>query len=322
MLRNIKWGILGLGNIAHKFAADLQLIEKAELYAVASRSREKSLAFKEKFDAKIAYDSYLALIKDHNVDAIYIATPHAFHAEYTLLCLEHKKPVLCEKAFGMNLEEVTRMITVAKKHNILLMEALWTYFLPHYKYVLEVVKNKTLGEIKKLEADFGFQPVYNLESRLFKKEIGGGSLLDIGIYPVFAALSTLGLPTTIKANATFFETGVDATCNMTFVYNNTKAFLRSTLKEETKTEAVFTFSGGVLKIDSRFHQPSSVTILKDDKEETLEFPSQGFGYYYEILHFNELLRNGKTESNIMTFDFSKKLISTLDQIRDKIGLEY
>ena len=216
----INWGIIGLGNIANKFAKDLLTIENAQLYAVASRSQEKADAFATTYNAIKAYNSYEALVNDTNIDAVYIATPHALHKENTLLCLEKGIAVLCEKPFAMNAEEVNTMISKAKEKNVLLMEALWTYFLPHYQYVLQELTNKTYSHVLKLEADFGFYRKFDGSSRVFNKSLGGGSLLDIGIYPIFAALSSLGIPQDIKANATFYENGADSSCNMVFNYDN------------------------------------------------------------------------------------------------------
>jgi len=318
----IRWGIIGLGKIAHKFATDLATIYDAELYAVASRSEIKANDFAQKFDAKKAYSSYEDLAKDNQVDAVYIATPHSFHKTHSILCLQHKKAVLCEKPFAMNWAEVDEMISVAKENNTLLMEALWTYFLPHYQYVLELVKSQRFGKVLELKADFGFKTDLNFDSRVLKKEVGGGSLLDIGIYPIFAALSSLGNPNSIKANATFFENGADSSCEIVFNYTDKKAILKSTLLEETKTEAIFACEKGIVKINSRFHEPSTVTLIHNEKEETINFNYKTIGYNFEIEHFNQLLRENKTESDIMTFDFSKKLIETLDKIRTIIGLEY
>ncbi|WP_439132624.1 Gfo/Idh/MocA family protein [Polaribacter sp.] len=320
--KTIKWGIIGCGKIANKFATDLATIPDATLVTVASRSQENANNFAKKHNAKKAFNTYEDLAKDNEVDAVYIATPHSFHASHSILCMQHKKAVLCEKPFAMNAEEVAEMISVAKENKVLLMEALWTYFLPHYRYVLDIFKNKTFGELLKLEADFGFKAAYNEESRLLKKEVGGGSLLDIGIYPIFAALSTLGIPDNINAKATFFETGADSECNMIFKYKNAKAYLKSTLIENTKTEAIFTFEDAVVKINTMFHQPSTVTVFKDDKEQTLDFNYKTIGYNFETIHFNELLRNHKKESDVMTFDFSKKLIKVLDDVRKEINLVY
>lgn len=321
-MKNIKWGIIGLGNIAQKFATDLATIPNAELYAVASRSQEKSDAFAEKFNATNAYNSYEALAKDPSVDAVYIATPHSFHKEHSILCMLHNKAVLCEKPFAMNSEEVSEMIAVSKAQNVLLMEALWTYFLPHYQYVLTLLKNKELGEVISLEADFGFYKPFDNENRLFKKEVGGGSLLDIGIYPIFVALTTLGNPENIDATATFFENGADADCTVEFTYPNTKAILKSSIKEQTATQAIFTCEQGKIIINTEFHVPTSVTVVKNGKEEIIDFGVKTIGYNYEAEHFNELIRNNKKESDVMTFEFSKNLIKTLDTVREKIGLQY
>ena len=321
MNKTIKWGIIGLGKIANKFATDLAIVNNAELVAVASRSQENADKFAKKFNIEKAYNSYESLVKDIEVEAVYIATPHSFHKEHSILCLQNKKAVLCEKPFAMNLYEVTEMIAVAKENDVLLMEALWTYFLPHYQYVLDIVKTQKFGKLKELNADFGFISNYDEESRLIKKELGGGSLLDIGIYPIFAALSTLGNPKKIEAKATFFENGVDAKCNMIFNYKNAKANLKSTLLENTPTEAIFTFDDAVVKINTMFHQPSTVTIIKDDKEEILDFGYKTIGYNFEMEHFNQLIRENKKESDIMTFEFSKNLMNTLDEVRGIIGLE-
>ncbi|MEY8848739.1 Gfo/Idh/MocA family protein [Psychroserpens sp. XS_ASV72] len=319
----IRWGIIGLGKIAHKFAQDLATVEDCQLYAVASRNQKKANKFKKKYKATIAYGSYEELINDKNVDAVYIATPHKLHKSNTIACLKAKKSVLCEKPLAMNHDEVQEMIDCARDNQTLLMEALWTYFLPHYKFVLKHLENETYGKLLKIEADFGFKPELDMESRLFKKSLGGGSLLDIGIYPIFSALSTLGEPDDIDASATFLDNEVDTSCNMLFKYKNgATAHLKSTLIENTATEAIFHCENGTLKINSRFHEPSTVTCIKDHEETVETFGYNTIGYSYEIDHFNQLIRDQKTESNIMTFDFSEKLIKLLDRVRDKIGLSY
>ena len=321
-IKIIRWGILGLGHIARKFSQDITSVHGTELYAVASRSHQKASSFANEFQVSISYDSYESLVKDPLVDAVYIATPHSFHKEHAILCLQHKKAVLCEKPFAMNLQEVTEMIRVAKNNNTLLMEALWTAFLPHFQYVKNSIKNKNFGKIIHLEADFGFKSTHSVESRVLKKDLGGGSLLDIGIYPVFAALSTLGVPKSIEADATFFTNGADSSCEMIFNYDNAKAILKSTFLKETPTEAVFTCEHGVIKINTRFHQPTTITLLQNGIEEHVDFSAKTFGYNFEIEHFNQLLRDHKKESDLMSFSFSKDLIATLDLIRKKINLNY
>ena len=231
--------------------------------------------------------------------------------------------MLCEKPFAMNLSEVVKMIATAKANNTLLMEAMWTYFLPHYQFVLHHIKEETFGKILKIEADFGFKPEIDLSSRVFNKSLGGGSLLDIGIYRIFAALSALGEPIHIESKATFYDNEVDSSCLMLFSYGNgVEAHLKSTFLENSTTEAIFHCERGIIKINSRFHGPSDVTLISEDKEETIEFNCDTHGYSFEMLHFSALLRNNKKESDVMTFDFSRKLIMLLDTVRSQRGLNY
>ena len=321
--KTINWGILGLGKIANKFAQDLLMVENAQLYAVASRNLSKANEFAKTYKVNYAYGNYDDLIKDPNIDAIYIATPHAFHNELTVLCLNQNKAVLCEKPFAMNLREVDEMIATSKANNTLLMEAMWTYFLPHYQFTLKHIQEETFGKIQKIEADFGFKAEFNPTSRLFKKSLGGGSLLDIGIYPIFAVLSTLGEPTHIESKATFFENEVDSSCLMLFSFSNgVEAHLKSTLLEDTPSEATFYCERGIIKINSRFNGPSSVSLISEEKEELIEFECDTNGFSFEILHFNQLIRDVKKESDVMTFDFSRKLMKLLDTVRLQIGLNY
>ncbi len=318
-----KWGIIGPGKIAHKFAEGLTEVPGAELYAVASRSEAKAEEFAKEFNATNFYGSYEELVKDEEVDIIYIATPHVFHYEHTLLCLKHKKAVLCEKPFAMNKQQVNEMILTAKKENIFLMEALWTYFLPHYQYVLELVKSEKFGKITGLEANFGFEAPYLPEKRLFNKDLGGGSLLDIGIYPVFAALTLLGKPDTISAKAEFNKTGIDESCNIVFNYQNgVRAHLLSTINKTTTTTATINFEKARLTINRRFHEPTSITILHNNQEETISFDVNTNGYNFEAEHVQLMLAQGRTESTVMSFKKSLELIGLLDEIREEIGLVY
>ncbi|WP_099098759.1 Gfo/Idh/MocA family protein [Aquimarina aggregata] len=321
--KTIKWGILGCGNIAHYFAQDLGSIPNAKLHAVASRNLQKAKDFGEKYDAPQAYGSYEELSKDNEIDVIYIATPHVFHHENTIMCLNNNKAVLCEKPFAMNISQVEEMISIAKEKQIFLMEALWTYFLPHYDHVLKLIGSKEFGNVKTVTADFGFAATFNPDGRLFNKKLGGGSLLDVGIYPLFAALSILGYPDKIEANATFGKTGVDETCTMKLEYSNgTSASLFSAISKDTNTEAIIEFEKATIKINTQFHKPSSITILKNGVSESFEFPVTTNGYNYEAIHVQNMLLQNRTESTIMTFDKSLQLIKMLDTVREKIGLQY
>lgn len=322
-MKTIKWGIIGPGKIAGKFATGLKDVDGAELYAVASRSKAKALNFAKTHSVTRAFGSYLEMLKDEELDVVYIATPHVFHFEQTLLCLKNGKAVLCEKPFALNKIQVEEMIATAKKENVFLMEALWTQFLPHFKFLVEIVKNQKYGRIKKLKADFGFHSPFQQDHRLYNKALGGGSLLDIGIYPVFLALSLLGKPQEIKAKANLGRTGVDEDCEVFFLYpEDLHAELNSSILKKTPTTALIEFEGALVTVNSRFHEPSTLHIKTSQSEETLKFEVNSNGYNFEAAHVQEMLKQGRIESDEMTFEKSLQLIGLLDEIRKLIKLEY
>ncbi|MGL6268196.1 MAG: Gfo/Idh/MocA family protein, partial [Chitinophagaceae bacterium] len=205
-MKKIRWGIMGCGRIAGKFAADLKLVDDAVLIAVASRSEENAAEFCKQHPAKYRHNSYEQLTRNEEVDIIYVATPHAMHHENTMLCLQNQKPVLCEKAFAINSRQAKEMIELAKKNKVFLMEALWTKFLPHYKMTMQMISNGKIGEIKSVLANFGFVPTPPIPDRIFNPSLGGGTLLDIGLYNVFIAVSVLGKPDEIEASMTAANT--------------------------------------------------------------------------------------------------------------------
>lgn len=319
------WAILGCGKIASKFANDINLTEGASLYAVASRNLENAKTFGKEHCATVCYGRYEEMIEDPKVDIVYIATPHKFHYEQTLLCLKHKKAVLCEKAFAIHQSQVEEMIALAKSQKTFLMEALWTHFLPHYKFVIDKVASNELGAIKSLAADFGIEMPYHPQGRLYNKAVGGGSLLDVGIYPVFAGLTLLGYTRELQAKAIFGPTEVDHRCDIKLHYpDQVTATLFSAIDKKTDTRCHIIFEKGEILINSRFHEPSNVTITQNNIPVTYDFqiPEGVNGYHYEILHCQKMLAKGRIESDVMTFKKSLQLIKMLDHIRRKVGLEY
>ena len=321
----IRWGIIGLGKIAAKWVEDLLLCREAELYAVASRSRTKADAFAEKYGAEKAYGSYDQLINDPEVDVVYVATPHTFHYENTIASLSNGKSVLCEKPMGMNLLEVDKMIALAKKNNLFLMEAMWTRFIPSIEKMLDIVKQGSLGKILFIRADFGFKASWDPSGRVFNKALGGGSLLDIGIYPVFLSRLLLGDPKEIKAVARKSITGVDTYCAVLFDYEGgEKAVLESTFEADTPIEAYIYGSKGFLKLHKRFHHTKKISVhLTDhDKEEEIILNYVGNGYYHEIKEVVDRLKNNEIQSSKFTWEESRNLIALLDKIREKINLHY
>jgi predicted dehydrogenase len=323
----IRWGILGCGRIARKFAADLRYVKGCELVAVGSRSRDSAEAFALEFPVAGKHDSYEALAGDTNVDVIYIATPHNLHHENTLLCLHHNKAVLCEKPFAMNQHQVRDMIRLAKEKKLFLMEALWTKFLPHYIKTKELVTAGEIGNIRSMLVNFGFRPAAPVPNRLFDPELGGGTIMDIGIYNVLMALTFLGKPDAIDAVMTPAGTGVDEQCSVLFRYDRgALAQLFSSFSTDLATEADICGDKGRIRLSTRFYEPSASIELYPGRPDSkkvipIERPP-GFGYQFEAQHVVDCLQKKLVESPVMTHADSLLLIETLDRIRRIAGIRY
>jgi len=323
----IRWGILGCGRIARKFAADLRLVADAELTAIASRNKETLEQFAKDFPCRHLHNSYEALAANDEVDVIYVATPHSHHYEHTLLCLNHNKAVLCEKAFAINSRQAKGMIKTAKERKVFLMEALWTKFLPHYKKLQELLQQKALGDIKSVLVNFGFKTSDRSPQRLFDPLLGGGSLLDIGIYNVFMTLSILGKPDTIEATMRAASTGVNEQIAILFNYNNgAMAQLFSSFVTNLPTQAEINGTEGCITLTTRFYEPSTTIQLSKkipyEREAIAVEKGAGFGYHYEARHVNECLKKGLIESPVMTHADTLLLMEILDSIRNKARIEY
>jgi len=323
MNKKVNWGIIGLGNIAHKFAADVQLSNSAVLYGVASRDRSKAKVFSEKFNCTTYYGAYEDLADDAEVDVIYIATPHTLHYENTMMCLRKGKAVLCEKPMGIHADEVKMMVREAKSRNLFLMEGLWTRFIPAIEKLMDLLNKEAIGDITSIQADFGFKADPNPEGRLYDKKLGGGSLLDIGIYPIYLSLLTMGLPKKIKAEARFTETGVDSSCSMQFDYENgATANLTSIIEAETPTEAYIRGRNGSIKLHRMFHHTEKITISRANENEIFDIKYTGNGYIHEIEEVNTCLTNQETESSKLPLATSIDLIHIIDRVKEEIGLQY
>ena len=327
MPTKIRWAILGCGKIARKFAADLKLVKDAELIAVAAREQSKADAFAKDFPAKYKHNSYEALVQNPEVDVIYVATPHGLHHEHVMLCLKHKKAVLCEKAFALNYVQAKEMVDFAKAQNTFLMEAFWTRFLPHYLALKKLLQEGKVGNIKYVHAEFGFIPTPPVAPRIYDPALGGGSLLDIGIYPVFFALDILGKPDAIEATMTKASTGVDEQCSIQFNYNNGAiAQLFSTFASNLATGADIGGDKGRIRLTHRFHGPTTSLEYYPGNVDTREVVSfdkaQGNGYEYEAMHVTECLQKKFTESPVLTLEKTLLLMETLDTIRKKAGIHY
>jgi len=323
--KTFNWGVIGCGNIAQLFATDVQTIPGANIYAVASRSLEKAQCFAQANGAAIALDSYKALLEIEKLDAVYIATPHVLHAENSIMCLNAKIPVLCEKPLAMDTRQVRQMIAAAKSNDTFLMEAMWTRFMPPLGKALEIINSGAIGELNSVKADFGFAANFDPEHRLFNPALGGGSLLDIGIYPVFLALLLLGKPEQIEASAVLGKTGVDNACGILLKFPEDKiAILHSTLMSNTRTEAFIYGSDGYIHIHSNWFQLTDVSVHLNatDEVQQFEFEKNSQGYSYEAEEVMRCIAEGKRESESMSHAFSLQLIETLDAIRHKAGINY
>lgn len=324
MSKTYNWGIIGLGKIAHKFAKDLEVLPEARVHAVASRSLERAETFAGQYGAPHAFGSYEEIVSCPDLDVVYIATPHVSHHQNSIYCLRHGLPVLCEKPFAMNTREVEEMITVASDNDVFLMEAMWTRFLPTIEKAMELIESGRIGEVLSLKADFGFRGTFNPKSRLYDQALGGGSLLDIGIYPVFLALLLLGRPARIRAAAHLGDTGVDEEIGILLQYPDGRlAHLHSSILARTKTEAFIYGSTGTIHMHTRWHEPSSMTLLREDERpEEFRFDYKGKGYYLEARHVMDCLSRNRKESDLLPLDFSLELIRLLDAIRQEAGILY
>jgi predicted dehydrogenase len=323
-MRTIRWGILGPGRISRKFAAALREAEGAQLTAVGSRDAARASAFATDFRIPHAHGSYEALANDPTVDAVYIGTPHSGHEEHTLLCLAHGKHVLCEKPLAINATQALRMITAARAAGLVLMEAVWTRFLPSIVRVRELMAERRLGEVRLITADFGFRAAFDPTNRLFDPRLGGGALLDLGIYPLTLASMLCGDPVEIQATANLGATGVDEETAIILRHARGElAVLAASLRVNTPREAHILGTKGRIRILCPWWAGTRIALQEDDGEEqVIECPSRGGGMTHEAEVFMGLLRAGRTESPVMPLDESLAIMRTMDTIRAQCGVRY
>jgi len=307
-----------------KFTKGIKLFENAELFAVGSRDPERSKKFANEYGFKKYYGSYEELAADPDVEVVYIASPHSFHKEHTLLCLKNGKSVICEKAFALNAREVNEMIAEARRQNLFLMEALWPPFQPFYKKALEILNSGVTGKPLQLHGYFSFIPPYDPVDRKFNLSLGGGSLLDIGIYPVIDALTFMGVPDDIKATAIFSPTGSEESISIIFKYNDGRmATLYSSFKTNVGIGCDILCEKGNMTV-SRGRDMSQRVFLGlhgKDKEEFI-FNPPAMGYHWEAEEVMKCLDKGLKESHVVPLSFSLDLIRILDRIRAAAGIVF
>ncbi|MFC0439472.1 Gfo/Idh/MocA family protein [Kutzneria buriramensis] len=310
----VRWGIMGTGGIAQQFATDLELTDSGKVVAVGSRSRASADNFADGFTIERRHASYADLAADPEVDAVYVATPHPMHHPNALLALNAGKAVLVEKPFTMNAEEARELVKVARANNVFLMEAMWTRFLPHMRKVRELVGG--LGDIVTVTADFGYGFPEEADHRLFAPELGGGALLDLGIYVVSFASMVLGTPSKIVSMIDPAFTGVDAQTSMIFGYDSgAQALLNCTLRGTSPTRATVVGTEGRIEIDSEFFAPTTVRLVPRDGSPTV-FASEheGRGLRHQADEVARRLAAGETESPLMSLDESVSIMETMDAV--------
>ena len=321
MTERLGWGLIGTGGIAETFAADLAFTESGRAAAVGSRRGDSANRFADRFNIPNRHASYEALVSDPDVDVVYVATPHPIHHANALLALRAGKPVLVEKAFTMNAAEAEELVATARAEGLFLMEAMWTRFLPHIAEIRRLLAEGSLGEIVTVSADHGQWFAQDPHFRLFAPELGGGALLDLGVYPVSFASMVLGKPDRITALIDPAFTGVDGQTSMLFGHSSgAQAVLTCTLSAKSPTRGAIVGTDARIEIDGNFYAPSSFDLISRTGERSrFEPPHEGHGLWYEAEEVGRCLRAGLLESPLMPLDESIEIMRTMDAVLAQAG---
>ncbi|MBD3226330.1 MAG: gfo/Idh/MocA family oxidoreductase [Caldithrix sp.] len=313
----VNWGIMAAGKIAAVFADGLKYTAHGRPLAIGSRSLDKAQTFAEKHDIPRYYGSYEKLVQDEDIDVIYIASPHHLHKTNMLLALEYGKAVLCEKPFTLDTNEAAQVAEAAQKANIFVMEGMWTRFLPIMKRIKKIIDTNIIGNIHIVEADLGFKANFDPSHRLFDPAMGGGALLDLGIYLVSLTHWLLGKPLQINSIAKFGKTGVDEHTSIMFGYEQDHlANLYTSLRTETPCEAVILGEKGRIRIFGPVYRPSAFTLsIIGEGDEYHRGEMVGNGFNYEAEEVMQCLKEDKTESTNMPLQDTLEIMDIMDSIR-------
>ncbi|MFF7978915.1 Gfo/Idh/MocA family protein [Streptomyces sp. NPDC007901] len=325
--QRVRWGILATGGIAAAFAADLVDLPDAEITAVASRSAESAEAFAERFGIGRAYGDWESLARDEEIDVVYVATPHSAHRAAAGLCLEAGRNVLCEKAFTLNGREAEELVALAKEHDRFLMEAMWTYCNPLVRRLTALVADGAIGEVRTVQADFGLEGPFPPAHRLRDPALGGGALLDLGVYPVSFAHLLLGEPDGMSAQAVLSEEGVDLQTGALLSWESgALAMVHCSIVGGTGTSASITGSRGRIDIPDGFFHPERFVLHRDgrDPQEFVMDPADGprNTLRHEAREVMRALRAGEKQSPLVPLDGTLAVMRTLDTLRGQIGVHY
>ena len=324
MADKMRWGIIGTGKIAKAFATGLTVLPGAELVAVGSRTAKSANEFADIFGVPHRHASYESLANDPNVDVIYVATPNTLHKENSLLCLQAGKAVLCEKPFAINAAEAEAVIQLARAKELFLMEAMWTRFIPLVGKVRQLLADRVIGDLQMLVADLGFWADFDPLHRIFNPQLGGGALLDLGVYSISLAWMIFGSPSRITSMAQLGETGVDEQAAIIMGYDEGQlAILYTSIRTDTPAKAILMGAKGQIRIHPPMFRPTKLTLsLIGQQDSVIEMPLEGNGYNYQAAEVMRCLQAGKLESNTMPLDETLAIMKAMDQIRDQWGLEY
>jgi predicted dehydrogenase len=321
--QTVRWGVLGPGAIATGFADAMTLVEGGSITAVASRSLDRATDFADRYQVPKRYGDYQSLLADSEVDVVYVATPQSRHAEDTIESLQAEKHVLCEKPFALNHGQAQRMIDVAQAKSRFLMEAIWSRFLPAYTSLIEVLADGTIGEPLFVEADFGFRREVDPDFRLFRLDLGGGSLLDLGIYPIQLCSLVLGPSEAVVADGTIGATGVDEFVAAVLRHSGDRlSVIKSSLRAPLSCSARIAGTDGVIEIPALMHCPESIRVASAAGIQLIDGSYEGNGLRFEIDEVHRCLESGQLESRLMPWSETLALASTLDSIRTAIGLKF
>ncbi|MDE3248812.1 MAG: Gfo/Idh/MocA family oxidoreductase [Bacteroidota bacterium] len=324
MSKTLNWGIIGPGKIARKFAQALQRVPGCGLVAVGSRDLEKANQFAKEFGAKKSYGTYEALAADKEVDIVYVATPHTFHYAHSMLCLENGKSVLCEKPLSVDRKSALELTQAATAKGLFLMEAMWTRFLPLTQKIDELLAANTIGKPTYLRADFGFPAPFNPESRLYNLGLGGGAMLDIGVYPLFLALHVMGIPGGVISHSHLSETGSDIATSAILHYEDGKiADIHCSLNAQTPLTAEIAGPDGLIVIERPWYKANSLAIKRrDDSIVTIDVSYGDNGFEYQIQEAFQCIESGRKESLLLPHHFSILMAGIAEEITNRAGIKY
>lgn len=321
----VRWGIIGTGQIAKIFAADIPYADNAILTAVGSRNQATADAFGDTYNVPHRYGSYEDLANDPDVDVVYIATPHPAHRDVTIMCLEAGKHVLCEKSFAMNTAEAQEMIEAARSNHRFLMEAMWTRFRPLMYKVREIINSGEIGDVQFLTANIGWTATFDPEFRLYAPELGGGGLLDAGIYPLSFASMVLGKPDRVCGVATLGETNVDENAMIALRFaSGAVASVGVTIRSSPVSLGMVCGTRGTILIDHDWHRPTSFSVRKPGQEpQSFDYTlNEGVGYQFEMNEVERCLKNGRIESDVMPLEETLWLVEIMETLLREWGVRY